>query len=65
MPAKRTLHHDEEQGGFVVMIIALIWLIMTIEHGPDWLTPIEIATLLLSASGRAQCPVCGRKEHQR
>ncbi|MGH3943206.1 MAG: hypothetical protein ACRDTG_32205 [Pseudonocardiaceae bacterium] len=65
LPAKRILHYDEEQSGSVVVIIALIWLIMAIKHGPDWLTPIEIATLLLSDSGRAQCPVCDRKEHQR
>jgi hypothetical protein len=38
-----TLQREDRCRKITVLIIVLIWVIMTIRTGPDWLTPMEIA----------------------
>lgn len=38
-----TLQREDRCRKLTVLIIVLIWVIMTIKTGPDWLTPMEIA----------------------
>ena len=38
-----TLQREDRCRKVTVLIIVLIWVIMTIRTGPDWLTPMEIA----------------------
>ena len=53
-----TLQREDRCRKITVLIIVLIWVIMTIRTGPDWLTPMEIAfcALLLGQPHPATVP---------
>jgi hypothetical protein len=48
----QTLQPERRRGKIVIVIILLVWLIMTMRLGPDWLTPTELAffALLVNSS---------------
>jgi hypothetical protein len=60
MPCQ-TLQREGPCRKLTVLIIVLIWVIMTLRTGPDWLTPMEIAfcALLLGAPSPVHRSISG------
>ena len=51
MPS-RTVQRDDRRGKTIVVIIILVWVIVTMRSGPDWLTPTELAFFALLLNPR-------------